>query len=195
MKLLTPLQWRLYSYIREYLFPYVLLLGLAMGVLSAASAGIPFIIKLVVDLVTNLKVGHQLDAHGALKLREYSLPLAGLFLLRAIANFGDDYSGAPDITQKMVVDIRGDLNESLQRQSLSFFNRTPTGVMVSRVISDAGGGVEPEQRRLLDLRRRHVANRTAGDSLLDRLAARDYRVHRFPDHRSADREPLEKSSP
>jgi subfamily B ATP-binding cassette protein MsbA len=137
MKLLTPLQWRLYGYIRQYLFPYVLLLGLAMAVLSAASAGIPFIIKLVVDLVTNLKVGHQLDAHGALKLREYSLLLAGLFLLRAIANFGDDYLSSY-ITQKMVVDIRGDLNESLQRQSLSFFNRTPTGVMVSRVISDAG---------------------------------------------------------
>src|SRR5258708_37714253 len=34
--------------------------------------------------------------------------------------------------------IRGELNESMQRQSLSFFNRTPTGVMVSRVISDAG---------------------------------------------------------
>jgi ABC-type multidrug transport system fused ATPase/permease subunit len=137
VKLLTPLHWRLYGYIRKYLFPFVLLLGLAMLVLSAASAGIPFIIKLVVDLVTNLKVGHQLDAHGAVKLREYSLLLAGLFLLRAIANFGDDYLSSY-ITQKMVVDIRGDLNESLQRQSLSFFNRTPTGVMVSRVISDAG---------------------------------------------------------
>lgn len=119
MKLLTPLQRRLYGYIRPYLFPYVLLLGLAMAVLSAASAGIPFIIKLVVDLVTNLKIGHQLDAHGAVMLREYSLLLAGLFLLRAVANFGDDYLSAY-ITQKMLVDIRGHLNESLQRQSLSF---------------------------------------------------------------------------
>src|SRR5258708_9610729 len=137
MKLLAPLQLRLYGYTRPCLFPYVLLLGLAMAVLSAASAGITFIIKLVVDLVTNLKGGHQLDMHGALMLREYSLLLAGLFLLRAIANFGDDYLSSY-ITQKMVVDIRGDLNESLQRQSLSFFNRTPTGVMVSRIISDAG---------------------------------------------------------
>ena len=91
--------------------------------------------KLVVDLVTSLRVGHQLDAHGALKLREYSLLLAGLFLLRAIANFSDDYLSAY-ISQKMTMDIRADLNESLQRQSLSFFNRTPTGVMVSRIISD-----------------------------------------------------------
>jgi len=135
MKLLTPLQWRLLRYLRPYLFPYVLLLGIAMGLLAAATGGIPLLTKWVVDLGTNLGVTHQLDAHGALKLREYSLVLAGLFLLRAIANFSDDYLSAY-IAQKMTMDIRGDLNESLQRQSLSFFNRTPTGVMVSRVISD-----------------------------------------------------------
>ena len=173
----------------------VLLLGLAMAVLSAASAGIPFIIKLVVDLVTNLKVGNQLDAHGALKLREYSLLLAGLFLLRAIANFGDDYLSSY-ITQKMVVDIRGDLNESLQRQSLSFFNRTPTGVMVSRIISDAGLVVSSLSNGVFSI---------FGDgmSLIALLVAafwldwriRDYRLHRFPNHRSADRKPFEESSP
>jgi len=82
MRLLTPLQRRLFGYIRQYIFPYVLVLGVAMALLSAASAGIPFIIKLVVDLVTNLRVGNQLDAGSALKLREYSLLLAGLFLLK-----------------------------------------------------------------------------------------------------------------
>src|SRR5277367_746626 len=137
VKLLTPLQWRLFGYLRRYLFPYVLLLGIAMGLLSAASAGIPLIIKMVVYLVTNLKVSHQLDAHGATMLREYSLGLAGLFMLRAVANFADDYLSAY-ISQKLTMDIRADLNESLQRQSLSFFNRTPTGVMVSRIISDVG---------------------------------------------------------
>ena len=40
MRLLTPLQWRLCGYLRRYMFPYVLLLGVAMGALSAASAGI-----------------------------------------------------------------------------------------------------------------------------------------------------------
>ncbi|HZC45709.1 MAG TPA: ABC transporter ATP-binding protein [Candidatus Acidoferrum sp.] len=137
MKFLTPQQGRLYGYLRPYRFPYVLLLAIAMGALSAATAGIPFIVKWVVDLATNLKVGSHLDAHGALKLREYSVLLAGLFLLRAIANFGDDYLSAY-IAQKLTMDMRGDLNESLQRQSLSFFNRTPTGVMVSRIISDVG---------------------------------------------------------
>ena len=137
MKLLTPLQWRLYGYLRKYLFPYVLLLGIAMGLLSAATGGVPVLTKRVVDLGANLGGSHHLDVHSALKLREYSLVLAGLFLLRALANFSDDYLSAY-IGQKMIMDIRADLNEALQRQSLSFFNRTPTGVMVSRVISDVG---------------------------------------------------------
>ena len=137
MKLLTPLQWRLFGYLRRYLFPYVLLLGIAMGVLSAATGGVPLLIKWVVDLGTSLGTAHQFDARSALKLREYSLLLAGLFLLRAFGNFSDDYLSAY-IAQKLTMDIRADLNESLQRQSLSFFNRTPTGVMVSRVISDVG---------------------------------------------------------
>ena len=135
MRLLTPLQWRLFGYLRRYLFPYGLLLAIAIGLLAAANAGIPFIMKLVVDLVTNLKSAHVIDIAAATKLRELSLLLAGLFLIRALGNFTDDYLTAY-IAQKITLDIRADLNESLQRQSLSFFNRTPTGVMVSRVIND-----------------------------------------------------------
>jgi ABC-type multidrug transport system fused ATPase/permease subunit len=135
MKILSAMQWRLLGYLRKYLFPYVLLLGMAMLVLSAATAAVPLLIRLVGDLGTNLGSAHLLDAHGALKLREYSLVLAGLFLLRAVANFSEDYLSSY-IAQKITLDLRADLNESLQRQSLSFFNRTPTGVMVSRVIND-----------------------------------------------------------
>ena len=127
MKFGTPLQRRLYRYLRTYLFPYVVLLALAMLVLAGANAGIPFIIKKFLDQLVNLKrVGG---------LHELSILLAGLFLLRALGNFLNDYLSAY-IQQKLVLDIRADLNESLQRHSLSFFNRTPTGMMVSRVISD-----------------------------------------------------------
>ncbi len=135
MKLLTPMQRRLFGYIRPYLFPFVLLLGLAMAVLAAASAGIAPIMKLVVDLVTNLKAAGRINLATVTALREYSIVLATLFLMRAVGNFADDYLSAY-IAQKITLDIRGDLNESLQRQSLGFFNRTPTGVMVSRVIND-----------------------------------------------------------
>jgi ATP-binding cassette, subfamily B, bacterial MsbA len=135
MKMLSAMQSRLFAYLRKYLFPYVLLLGVAMLVLSAATAAVPLFVSRVVDLGTHLGATHLLDARGALKMREYSLALAGLFLLRAIANFCDDYLSAY-IAGKITLDLRADLNESLQRQSLSFFNRTPTGVMVSRVIND-----------------------------------------------------------
>jgi subfamily B ATP-binding cassette protein MsbA len=127
MKLGTPLQRRLYRYLRPYLFPYVVLLAVAMLVLAGANAGIPFIIKKFLDELINLK-----KVSG---LHELSILLAGLFLLRAVGNFVNDYLSAY-IQQKLVLDVRADLDESLQRQSLSFFNRTPTGMMVSRVISD-----------------------------------------------------------
>jgi ATP-binding cassette, subfamily B, bacterial MsbA len=132
MKLLTPLQSRLLAYLRRYFFPYVLLLVLAMAILSAANAGIPFIGKRFVDLLTNL--GHM-DQRSATTIRHLALAIAGLFLIRAIGNFSDDYLSAY-IAQKITLDMRADLNESLQRQSLGFFNRTPTGQMVSRVIND-----------------------------------------------------------
>ncbi|MGO9451347.1 MAG: ABC transporter ATP-binding protein [Candidatus Binataceae bacterium] len=123
----TPLQRRLFDYLRPYLFPFVLLLAVSMLLLAGANAGIPFIIKKFLDQLTHLKtIGN---------LHQMSILLAGLFLLRAFGNFASDYLSAY-IQQKLVVDIREDLNESLQRQSLSFFNRTPTGVMVSRVLSD-----------------------------------------------------------
>jgi subfamily B ATP-binding cassette protein MsbA len=127
MTIATPMQRRLFRYLRPYLFPYVAILAIAMAALAAANAGIPFIIKRFLDQLTNIK-----SVNG---LMELALVLAGLFLLRAIGNFVDDYLSAY-VQQKLVLGIRSDLNESLQRQSLSFFNRTPTGVMVARVVSD-----------------------------------------------------------
>ena len=106
------MQWRLLGYLRKHLFPYVLLLGIAMLLLSAATAAVPILIRFVGDLGTNLGGAHLLDAHGASKLREYSLVLAGLFLLRAVANFSEDYLSSY-IAQKITLDLRADLNESL----------------------------------------------------------------------------------
>jgi len=127
MTLGTPMQRRLGGYLRPYIFPSVILLAVAMAILAGANAGIPFLIKKFLDQLTNLR-----RINGLLGL---AFMLAGLFLLRAVGNFLDDYLSAY-IQQKLVLDIRSDLNESLQRQSLSFFNRTPTGMMVARVISD-----------------------------------------------------------
>jgi ATP-binding cassette, subfamily B, bacterial MsbA len=133
MKLGTPMQRRLLKYLRPYLFPQIAMLGAAMLLLAGSNAGIPFITKRFVDQLTPMKnIG---------SLHMLSLVLAGLFLFRAFGNFSDDYLTAW-LTQKLVLDMRSDLNESLQRQSLSFFNRTPTGVMVSRVINDVNVAIQ-----------------------------------------------------
>ncbi|HVA81018.1 MAG TPA: ABC transporter transmembrane domain-containing protein [Candidatus Binataceae bacterium] len=127
MKLLSPMHRRLANYLRPYLFPYTALLALAMLALAGANAGIPFVIKSFVNDLTHTKSVGGLHA--------LSFILAGLFMVRAGGNLSSDYLSAY-IAQKVVLDMRAGLNESLQRQSLSFFNRTPTGMMVSRVLND-----------------------------------------------------------
>ena len=127
MRLLTPINRRLLSSLRPYLFPYVTVMMIAMIVLSSSEGAIVLIIK---RFTNNLTVSRDV---GALPL--LSFLLLGIFLVRAIASFGADYLDAY-VIQKTTLDLRGQLNESLQNQSLSFFNRTPTGVMMSRVIND-----------------------------------------------------------
>jgi ATP-binding cassette, subfamily B, bacterial MsbA len=127
MKLIGPTYRRLFGYLRPYLFPYVAVMLVAMVVLSSSEGAIVLIVK---RFTNNLTVKRDLAA-----LPFLSLMLLGIFLVRAIANFGADYLDSY-IIQKTTLDIRGQLNETLQNQSLSFFNRTPTGMMMSRVIND-----------------------------------------------------------
>jgi subfamily B ATP-binding cassette protein MsbA len=127
MKLLTPIYRRLFGYLRPYLFPYVAVMLIAMVVLSSSEGAIVLIIK---RFTNSLTVNRDVAALPVL-----SLLLLGIFLVRAIASFGADYLDAY-VIQKTTLDMRGQLNESLQNQSLSFFNRTATGVMMSRVIND-----------------------------------------------------------
>ncbi len=127
MKPRSEVHWRLARYIRPYLFPYVLMLSIAMIVLSATHGAIPFVVKDFINDLTKLK---NVD-----KLRLMAFVILGLFLLRAGSNLVKSYLSAY-IGQKIVVDLRSDLNDNLQRMSLSYFNRTPTGVMMSRVLND-----------------------------------------------------------
>ncbi len=127
MRLLTPIYRRLLGYLRPYLFPYVVVMLIAMAVLSSSEGAIVIIIK---RFTNNLTVNREVAS-----LPFLSLLLLAIFLVRAIASFGADFLDAY-VIQKTTLDMRGQLNEALQNQSLSFFNRTPTGVMMSRVIND-----------------------------------------------------------
>jgi subfamily B ATP-binding cassette protein MsbA len=127
MRLLTPLNRRLIAYVRPYFFPYIVLMCAAMIVVSSTEGGIIVIIK---NFTNQLTVAHSL-AH----LPMLSLVLLGIFIVRGASSFASDYLEAY-VVQKVTLDLRSGLNETLQNQSLAFFNRTPTGVMLSRVIND-----------------------------------------------------------
>ncbi len=127
MKLLTPLHLRLLLYLRRYLFPYVTLIAVAMLLVSSTEG---LIIVIIRNFTNQLTLAHSLG-----KLPLYCVLLLAIFLLRALATFGADFIEAY-VMQNITLDIRSELNEALQRQSLGFFNRTPTGVMMSRVMND-----------------------------------------------------------
>jgi subfamily B ATP-binding cassette protein MsbA len=129
MRILTPLFRRVLDYLRPYAFPYAVLLVIAILLSSAADGAVPLIIKQFVDKIPHLKDVHQLEG--------VALELVAVFVLRSAAGFGQDYLSAY-IGQRVTLDIRSQLNKNIQRLSLSFFNRTPTGVMMSRVVNDVG---------------------------------------------------------
>jgi ATP-binding cassette, subfamily B, bacterial MsbA len=131
MKLLTPLSRRVLAYLRPYRFPYLGMLVVAMLVSSATDGAIPLLIKHFTDQIYQLK-SVQLQA-----LRVVSVELVAVFVLRSLSGFGEDYLSAY-IGQHITLDIRSGLNRRLQRMSLSFFNRTPSGMMMSRVVNDVG---------------------------------------------------------
>ena len=131
MKLLTPLSRRVLAYLRPYRFPYLVILVVAMIVSSMTDGAIPLLVKHFTDQITHLSTVQ------IRMVQIVSLELVVLFILRSVSGFSEDYLSAY-IGQHITLDIRSGLNRRLQRMSLSFFNRTPSGMMISRVVNDVG---------------------------------------------------------
>jgi ATP-binding cassette, subfamily B, bacterial MsbA len=131
MTLLTPLSRRVLSYLRPYRIPYLVLLVAAMVASSITDGAIPLLIKHFTDQISHL------STIQVRVLQIVSLELVGVFVLRSLSSFGEDYLSAY-IGQHITLDIRSELNRKIQRMSLSFFNRTPSGMMMSRVVNDVG---------------------------------------------------------
>jgi subfamily B ATP-binding cassette protein MsbA len=131
MTLITPLSRRVLKYLRPYMVPYVAVLIVAMLASSAADGAIPLLIKHFADQIAHI------NSIQISMLQMVSLELVGLFILRSASNFGEDYLSSL-IGQHITLDIRSELNRKLQRMPLGFFNRTPSGMMMSRVVNDVG---------------------------------------------------------
>ena len=127
MRLVSVAQRRLLGYLRPYLFPPIVLMGLAMDALSATNGAIPFLAR---DFINQLSRLQQ-----APSLKFVSVEVLAVFLVRAGAGFFSNY-GAAWVGQRVTLDLRSQLNAQLQRLPLSFFNRTATGSIIARVLSD-----------------------------------------------------------
>jgi subfamily B ATP-binding cassette protein MsbA len=118
---------RLLGYLRPYVWPHFVLGFACMLLFSASNGAMPFLVRHIFDDVFTSKDEFMLQLLPAV--------IIGVFVLRGLASFGSTYL-TEFVGQRIVADLRGELNDHIQRMSLSFFNRTPTGTIVSRVTND-----------------------------------------------------------
>ncbi|MBI3784805.1 MAG: lipid A export permease/ATP-binding protein MsbA [Deltaproteobacteria bacterium] len=118
---------RLLRYLRPYVWPHFALAVVCMLLFSGTNGAMPFLIRHIFDDVFTDK---NMTVLGVLPF-----VIVGVFLLRGVVSFGSTYL-TEYVGQRIIADMRSELNEHIQHLSLSFFNRTPTGSIVSRVTND-----------------------------------------------------------
>ncbi|MFQ5903428.1 MAG: ABC transporter ATP-binding protein, partial [Candidatus Binatia bacterium] len=94
---------------------------------SATGGVIPFLVQSIFDDVFAQKDQTVL----------FYLPfvIVGVFALRGLMNFGQSYL-TDYVGLRIIYDVRNALNHHMQFLSLSFFQRHPTGTLISRVNND-----------------------------------------------------------
>ncbi len=143
----------LYRRVLELVKPYWPKLALAMlcmifySVLTAAQA---FLVKPVFDgvflkregippFVRNILIQLHLEDFflktGVEMLRLLPFVIILLFLLKGFFNYGQSYL-MNFVGLKIIADVREKLYNHLQTLSLSFFTKTPTGILISRITND-----------------------------------------------------------
>lgn len=118
---------RLLKYLRPYIWPYFTMAMVCMAGYSATSGALPFLVQRVID-----DIFAQKDKTALLYL---PFVILGVFGIRGVMNFGDNYL-TDYVGLRIINDVRDGLNRHLQFLSLSFFQRHPTGTLISRVTND-----------------------------------------------------------
>ncbi len=118
---------RLLKYLRPYWWPHFTFAIVCMLLFGATNGVMPFLIRHVFDDVFTAK--------NMIALKLLPAIIVATFLFRAVVGFGSTYL-TEYVGQRIVADIRSALNDHIQHLSLSFFNRTPSATIVSRVAND-----------------------------------------------------------
>jgi subfamily B ATP-binding cassette protein MsbA len=117
---------RILKFVRPY-WPRLLVAMVCMGGVSAITAAFALLTKNVLDDIFINKDRFML----------FVIPLAvmGLGVIKGFFSFGEGYL-MNYVGQRVVADLRERLYNHLQTLSLSFFDRTPTGVLMARITND-----------------------------------------------------------
>jgi subfamily B ATP-binding cassette protein MsbA len=118
---------RLLRYLRPYVWPWFTCSVIAMLAFSASTGVLPLMVERIFDDI--------FASRNETALRILPVAIVLLFLLRGAANFAQSYL-VDLVGQRIVCDLRDELNQHIQRLSLAYFHRTPTGDILSRVGND-----------------------------------------------------------
>ena len=126
---------RLLEFIKPYIWPHATLAILCMIVYGVSGGGVTYLTKRIFDDIFASK--------NQMALTFLPFAIVGIFALRGLAHFGQDYLMAY-VNGRVVADIRKKLNAHILRLSLSFFHRQPTANLMARMTYDvdmAAGGL------------------------------------------------------
>ena len=122
------------KYLLKKIFAYVfrykaIIFGVLIALLLSSVATIagPYIIMIAID--------KYIETGDTLGLLHISLIYLGVIILGYIAGFGNTY-GLNWLGQKVIYDLREDLFEHLQYMSVDYYDKNPTGQLISKLIND-----------------------------------------------------------
>ncbi|UCD70707.1 MAG: lipid A export permease/ATP-binding protein MsbA [Syntrophobacterales bacterium] len=121
---------KLYKRLLQYVKPYRMKLILAMICMvffALCTAGTAWLVQPTMDKIFVDKDMRMLFIIPAL--------IIGLYLIKGVFFFGQTYL-MNYVGQRIVADLREKLYHHLQYLSLSFFTKTPTGILISRITND-----------------------------------------------------------
>jgi subfamily B ATP-binding cassette protein MsbA len=123
---------KLYKRLLHYIKPYRMKLILAMICMvffALCTAGTAWLVQPALDKIFVDKDMWWLFLIPAL--------IVGLYLIKGVFYYGQAYLMSY-VGQRIVADLREQLYHHLQYFSLSFFTKTPTGILISRLTNDIG---------------------------------------------------------
>ena len=117
---------RVLSYLKRYWLLETLVILCLLGV-TATNIVVPLLIRIIIDDVI-IQSNYNL-------LLTITLAILTVTALRGFLTFAWRYS-TEYIAQKAVYNVRNQIYEALQRQTFTFYDKMPTGELMSRVTSD-----------------------------------------------------------